>query len=600
MSSSHVMDSFQLLQELQVAQMERLSAVMAPSRSGVTANLLTRSTGQSALRLDRYANLGPLVETDNETDGETSPTDTPFSSAGMTPKENAAMDNDRKRTPRTHSWNLDRSPMTEYNATRTGETMRSNQFASEEENERVNFSNQAHPTDDHNESSRESLVLLMSTSSSSQQDATGSSAAQHEHDQRTLEYDAGQASFSTNAAHFSPNHDLSDFDRSSMGRDSFDSTYTIPSIATVLRRDMRMNDTPMNVSDANAVQQESQTEGVASLHFARNDQFSAADPTSNGPSHQPPFPRLRPRDAVDTQGLHSVGWSSPLDATRRAHSSGILPDWRFSLEEHRDSSREALAFVDDTRSVDTSETPVLDRYQLATDDSIPHGFVVLPNPRRQHKYKGSVAIPHKSPFQRYSARRDEMEALQTVAEQSSSTDSSGSETLRASTSPPTQPGKEGEPEASRSTPSLPQEIVGLDSSLSPMDGPEDLRHRLQEWPRLRYITEPEYSAAPRLIKLQTTYEELRTAVSVLNDFLFRSSRTNASPSLTSNLTDSLLTTSAVHLVLGDTFPAERKRKSIIYALCHCQKMQMILPRSANEEVTYRVVNGNTKCTSIQC
>jgi hypothetical protein len=596
MSSSRVMHSFQLLQELQVAQMERLNAVIASSSSGATVSSLTRSTGPSAVRLDRYAKtLGPLVETDNETDGDTSPAGTPFSSTGLTPKENTTTDYDRKRLPRTHSWNLDRSPMTEYNRTQTSE-IRSNQLASDEKNKLVNFGIEALPSDEHNESTRESLVLLMSTTSQEDATETGFSVAQHEKSQGTLENDARQPSFSTTAAHFSPNREPMNSDRSSMGRDSFDSTYTIPSIATELQRDSRMDGTRMDESEVTAGEREplnGSSDAISSHLFVHEDLVSAVDPTSNGPSRQPPFPRLHPRDAVDTQRSHSVAWSSPLDATRRAYRSGILPEWRFSLDEHCDSSQEALAFDDDTRSVDTSETPVLDRYQLATDDSSPHGFVVLPNPRRQHTSKGIVAFPHKSPFQRYSARRDEMEALQTVTEQSSSADSGASDTMHASASPNAQPEMAGEPAASHSTLSLPQELARSDSP-SPKAGHEDLRGHFQEWPRLQHITEPEYSAAPRLIQLQTTYEELQMAVSVLNDFLFRLTRTNASPSLTFNLTDGgLLTNSAVHQVLGDTFPVERKRKSIIYALCHCQKMRMVLPRSANEEVAFHVATGNT-------
>jgi hypothetical protein len=94
--------------------------------------------------------------------------------------------------------------------------------------------------------------------------------------QRNLESDAGQASFSTTAAHFLPNLDTMDSDRWSLGRDSFDSTYTIPSTATEIRREM--NGTSMNNSDANAGQQKSQNRSSASCLFARNDHFSAVDP----------------------------------------------------------------------------------------------------------------------------------------------------------------------------------------------------------------------------------------------------------------------------------------------------------------------------------
>lgn len=224
-------------------------------------------------------------------------------------------------------------------------------------------------------------------------------------------------------------------------------------------------------------------------------------------------------------------------------------------------------------SVGTTETPVLDRYRLASDDLSPHGFVVLPNPRNQN------STSHRTKKQQHATRSSTPSSLllshnRVASNTMPSLTDKGDGRGRLQTISERILGAINIP-SSQQTPlktSLTNDATRLkNSARDSFADPAIL---------LRYIPRAEYDEAPRLVHLQTTFDELQSAVTLLN----------AHMQFTSWGDDRrFIQNSEAHRILAESFPLERKRNSVLFALSFCQRVRMRLPTRREDEIVYDVV-----------
>lgn len=297
---------------------------------------------------------------------------------------------------------------------------------------------------------------------------------------------------------------------------------------------------------------------------------------------------------------------------------------------------------EDNASVCSTETPVLDRYRLVHDDESPHGFVVLPNPRGLlHSKKKKKKAYRKSPYpkqkhqQQPSTPRIDENAPLNLLEESSFGIASSSTPYVAETVSRTPLTSLCRSASKRlvdldewdrrslapsllyarhaASPILPSPNYKGNNAVSPKQ-PPPVTVASSVLPFLRSITKAEYDAAPRLIHLQVSLDELRMAVAALNDAIGQAAvdavhniqsphshhfggTGGAGADCVVASRDVHVASTEAHRILSDyscCFEQERKRKSLLFALCYCKRLRMRLPTSASsgEEIVYDVVGDS--------
>lgn len=251
---------------------------------------------------------------------------------------------------------------------------------------------------------------------------------------------------------------------------------------------------------------------------------------------------------------------------------------------------EAYQFLDtvleEDASVGTTETPVLDRYRLDPDDQSPHGLVVVPNQRGSSKKK-IKKVYRKSPYPKQppTPRIDENAPLNL----DESTVGSPLVAFSASRKPLTSIGDRlakrlvalDEQDRRSLAPSLMYASAAL--VISPSYGETAVSSSL---PFLRSISQSEYHAAPRLIHLQVSLDEVQMAVTALNDAIGQAVQNNR-PGAVARVH---VASGEIHRILESRgLEQERKRKNLIYALTFFQRLVMKIPTGADLGIVFAVV-----------
>ena len=120
----------------------------------------------------------------------------------------------------------------------------------------------------------------------------------------------------------------------------------------------------------------------------------------------------------------------------------------------------------------------------------------------------------------------------------------------------------------------------------------DETERASHLPFLRPVTKPEFDVAPRIIHLQVTFGEVEAAAAALNDAIRQALRFQKPAIARVHVADS-----EVHRILRlacsnngcAAFEEDRKRKSLLFALCHFGRLRMRRPTASSEEEEHELV-----------
>jgi len=297
----------------------------------------------------------------------------------------------------------------------------------------------------------------------------------------------------------------------------------------------------------------------------------------------------------------------------------------------------------------STETPVLDRYRLVKDDQSPHGFVVLPNERRQHtssfskkknKKTEAAASPSSPGFPssgdqsstKKNYRRTPHPKKNKQLPSTPRIDENAPLNLSSAAAAAVSPVLESGPQAfvpltrtprtdenrdrtkclvalddrdrrslapsllqanGTSPPTVPtrRDSLSIRSNLkSPPTSTMMTAHETEiasHLPFLRPVTKPEFDVAPRIIHLQVTFDEVEAAAAALNDAIRQALRFQKPAIARVHVADS-----EVHRILRlactsnhgcAAFEEDRKRKSLLFALCHFGRLRMRRPTASSEE-----------------
>jgi hypothetical protein len=277
---------------------------------------------------------------------------------------------------------------------------------------------------------------------------------------------------------------------------------------------------------------------------------------------------------------------------------------------------------EDNVSLGSQETPVLDRYRLAPDAAAPHGFVVVPNPRRRPlpvlaAARRPVVSSHKHDPNNKGVHWDDenaplnlaqKRAWNLVGEQVGSTARGPTATtttrrplavshleeeeeVQATTSPGTFVGRRPQQHQPRQSSS--SRAGGLPSSFqTTRTAARSSPHRgAGGKPLLAPISREEYEASPRVVKMQVSLAQVQQAI-----LLWNAAAAGDGGLCTKNTTTTAATTHAVvtdaqvakvwrPLLAGSS--ADRQRQTLLMSLCHWRRL--VLRRTASGTTVYEVV-----------
>jgi hypothetical protein len=266
------------------------------------------------------------------------------------------------------------------------------------------------------------------------------------------------------------------------------------------------------------------------------------------------------------------------------------------LTAHLDHALAGLATVpehDDNLSLGSQETHVLDRYRLAPDAQAPHGFVVVPNPRRRPlpvlARRGGVPTKDKSLDK--VAHRDENAPVNLAEKRSmrllGETRARGPgrrplaishlesvEVKGAHPSPTASLARSQRQASPRGLPSLQPHTAGWPSPRGP-----------RAWTPLVPISSEEYEASPRVVKMQVSLVQVQEAILLWNS----AGRPGDGTATTRAVTDAQVAKVWQPLKHGTS---DRQRQTLLMSLCHWRRLVMRrTPTGTVYEVVVPVSSG---------